>query len=720
MANGKKQVLLTQIRSDGSIDRPKIRLNAVEIKLPPKMKLFISEIRGDFTQPDIHASHIYRKVNLKFDFACAGFYSRPQSNTSIWVVSVESLQPLSFTDSGVQFRIIPSREQVELDANNPEHAETLRELVFNFVQQAFVNLGYLKPGSVRTSSKRHPKGFMLKVDAPVKSMKNGLYWYHGYDGILLKVKNWQGDHMIIALDTVLPILKTTHPAEAGFQTMIDNNGEWPSTENLPDNISDAFLLMRKKNAKKRLQQDLRLLDQVTFDAINAIKIGDFQSERFEYIEEPKLLFGSNHSEQISKDTELSEFIAPLLMKHGPYNPILTPIRIQPVVMKQVEEEFGLDKIKEGLTGLQEVYRNLYKQDLIVNEIIILKETEDQVEAQCLTLAKKWKTDYDIVVGFLKGKKYNHPFRSALKRGLQNVPSQALKYFIMNSVKMFKDIMSHSILSQINYKATGKLMNPVDPEHLKEFQVRIYYDLGHFRLNFRSAPLGPNPIALVGTAALITDQGIYGFQTASQINDVNQIEVPSRNLVRSIITEVIKKYLHDTGRTMIEGNILLQRDGKAHPDEYDEATDVIEYFRDSANPLISPSCNWVFVEFHKQPVIRLFSHFADLEPRRGTYFPIDETNAFLTNSGYPDIHAKEAKKKQKEEAVGVAVSLEIQRLAEGGPQAIAMKKIAKDVYYRSFMWMASFQKTRYIAEANMVHELFDLRRQGVNNPPDWIC
>lgn len=37
-----------------------------------------------------------------------------------------------------------------------------------------------------------------------------------------------------------------------------------------------------------------------------------------------------------------------------------------------------------------------------------------------------------------------------------------------------------------------------------------------------------------------------------------------------------------------------------------------------------------------------------------------------------------------------------------------------------MWMASFNKTKNVAESNMVHELFDLRRQGVRDPPEYIC
>ncbi len=721
MVNPKsKQRLLTQFSPSGNIEKGKIRLNAIEVEITDSIKLYLSKISGDFSNPEVYSSHIIRRVNIKHNFACVSFNRKPRSDSHIWVLSVEPLKKYSFKDSGSQFKIIPISTQAELNPENLNDRESIRELIFNEVQQEFANLGYLKPGSVRTSSKRHSKGFMLKIDSPVRSVKDGLYWYHGFNGIRIRVKNWKKNKFLITLDTLLPILKTTYPAETGYQTMIDNNGWWPSTRKLPESVSKNFLLIRKKNAKNRLKQDLFILNQLSFSHSGIQKIGDFETKKYKYLPEPTFLFGSGHSEQISENIMLSEFIAPRLKDYGPYFQIKKPIRVQPVVMKQLEEEFGTDKILKALDELKEIYRLLYRQDLVINDLITLKETEDQVESQCKLLSKMWPKKFDIVVGFLKGKKYNHPFRSAIKRGLQKAPSQVIKYYNLNAIKMFKDIMSHSILSQFNYKITGKIMTPVDPNNLKEFQVRIYYDLGHFRLTFRNSTLGPKAVAIVGTAALVTDQGVYGFQAVSQINDINRIEVPSRNIVRNIITEVINKYLQATGNKVIEGNILIQRDGKAHKDEFDEAEEVIEYFRDSENQLVSNNCNWVFVEFNKRPVIRLFSHFPDLEPRRGTYFPINEEDIYLTTTGFPDIHAKASKKKEKKEAVGVAVSLEIRRLAEGGPKHIKMIKIACDVYYRSFMWMASFQKSRHIAEANMVHELFDLRRQGVNDPPEWIC
>ena len=721
MVNPKsKQILLTQFSPSGTIEKGKIRLNAIKVEVIDLKKLYLSKIEGDFSNPEVHPSHIIRRVNIKHNFACVSFNRKESSDSHIWVLSVEQLNRYSFKDSGSQFKIVPISNQVELNPENLHDRESIRELIYNEVQQEFANMGYLKPGNVRTSSKRHSKGFMLKIDSSVDSIKDGLYWYHGFNGIRIRVKHWRRNKFLIALDTLLPIMKTTYPAEAGYQTMIDNNGWWPSTKKLPELVSKKFLFLRKKNAKKRLRRDLDLLNQLSFSQLGIRKVGDFETIKYKYLEEPTFLFGSGYSEQISEKKILSEFIAPRLKDHGPYFQIKKPIRVQPIIMKQLEEEFGTDKILKALDELKEIYRLLFRQDLVINDLITLKETEDQVESQCKLLSKMWPKNYDIIVGFLKGKKYNHPFRSAIKRGLQKVPSQIIKYYNLNSIKMFKDIMSHSILSQFNYKITGKLMTPVDPDNLKEFQVRIYYDLGHFRLTYQNKTLGPKAVAIVGTAALVTDQGVYGFQAVSQINDVNQIEVPSRNIIRNIITEVINKYLQATGKKKIEGNILIQRDGKAHKDEFYEAEEVIEYFRDSENQIISKDCNWVFVEFNKRPVIRLFSHFPDLEPRRGTYFPINEEDIYLTTTGFPDIHAKASKKKEKKEAVGVAVSLEIRRLAEGGPKRINMIIIARDVYYRSFMWMASFQKSRHIAEANMVHELFDLRRQGVNDPPEWIC
>ena len=78
--------------------------------------------------------------------------------------------------------------------------------------------------------------------------------------------------------------------------------------------------------------------------------------------------------------------------------------------------------------------------------IYLRDTDDQVEEECNKLRKQYPEEFDLVLGILKGTSYNHTYRRAIKKGLQNVPSQIVKFNKFNSPNIFKDQYSPSIFS----------------------------------------------------------------------------------------------------------------------------------------------------------------------------------------------------------------------------------------------------------------------------------
>ena len=696
------QTILTQFRN-GKLKKKRIPLNAL-IGTYPKLgiKVYIAKINGNFAN-EIPKQHIARYASNKFNFACAGYII----DGEVYLIGVEPFTRKTFMKRKTKFTIEPQKEKKSIISDSKINQDAIAELILNEILRQYKSLGFQV---IRTSSKRHSKESMIDATKPVLSKRNGVYWFHAYEGFLIRIKLNKDNSILVILDTIFHVLRTTFDQNTSYKTMIENDGMWISTKRMPQKISDIMLPIRKVDGKTRLKKDLELLNKINLSPIGIDGLIPFITEDLIKLEEPNFLFGIKESIKISEDEELSTFLLKNLRKYGLRAEISSPIRIQPVVMSQLNTKDYNLRIKSVLTMLKERYEELFHKQLVILEIIYLRETDDQVEEECNTLRKRYPEEFDLVLGILKGQSYNHVYRKAIKKGLQNVPSQIVKFYRLNSPKIFKDQYAPSILSQIIFKSRGIMMCPIEMSHLKNFSVRIFYDIGRFR----NAP-GKKPQTIVGVASLVTHDGIYKFEQTSKINDIGHYETTSRRMVREIITKVIGMYLKAVGMEKVEANILIQRDGKSNPDEYDEAEDVIDLFKDAG--FISRNCKWVFIEFIKKSVFRLFDYTESFNPRRGSFLELDETCAILTTTGYPDIHQKDKKASYK---VGVAQPIEIRRVYNSNNFTITMREIAEDVYHRSFMWMASFNKTRNIAESNMVHELFDLRRQGVSKTPNYIC
>jgi len=696
------QTLLTQFRN-GEFKKKKIPLNALIGTLPKLgIEVYSAKINGNFTS-EIPKQHIARYASNKYDFACAGYII----DGEVYLLGVEPFTAKRFIKRKTSFVIEPLKDKKRLISDSKLNCDTIAELLLNEILQQYKTMGYQV---TRTSSKRHRKESMIDATKPVFSKKNRVYWFHAYEGFLIRVKLIKDDSILVILDTIYHVLRTTFNQNTSFKTMINNDGEWMSTKRMPQIISNLMLPMRKVDGRTRLKKDLELLKKIDLNLIGIDDLTPFITKDLIKLEEPNFMFGNKKNIKISDNEELSTFLLNNLRRYGIKAEISPPIRIQPIVMSQLNtKEFNI-RINSVLKKLKERYEELFHKQLIILEIIYLRDSDDQVEEECNILRKRYLEEFDLVLGILKGQAYNHVYRKAIKKGLQNVPSQIVKFYLLNSPKIFKDQYAPSILSQIVFKSRGIMTCPIELSHLNKFSVRIFYDIGRFR----NAPR-KKPQTIVGVASLITQDEIYKFEQSSKINDIGHYETTSRRMVREIITKVIGMYLKAVGKEKVEDNILIQRDGKSNRDEYDEAKDVIALFKDSG--FISHSCNWVFIEFIKNSVLRLFDYTPSFNPLRGSLLVLDETCAILTTTGHPDIHPKEKKDSYK---VGVAKPIEIRRVYNSNNFAITMRDIAKDVYYRSFMWMASFNKSRNIAESNMIHELFDLRRQGVSKTPDFIC
>jgi len=698
----KSQTILTQFKS-GKLEKKRIPLNAL-IGTFPKLgiKIYIAKINGNFT-PEIPKQHITRYASNKFNFACAGYII----DGEVYLIGVEPFTRKTFIKQNTKFAIEPQKEKKSLILDSKINQNAIAELILNEILRQYKILGFQV---IRTSSKRHRKDSMIDAIKPVFSKRNRVYWFHAYKGFLIRVKIVKGNSILVILDTIFHVLRTTFNQNTPYKTIIENDGRWISTKSMPQKISDIMLPMRKVDGRTRLHKDSELLGKIDLTQLGIDGLTPFITHNLIKLEEPNFLFGIKESIKISEDEELSTFLLRNLRRYGIRAEISSPIRIQPIVMSQLNTKDYNLRIKTILMMLQERYKELFHKQLVILDIIFLRETDDQVEEECNILRKRYPEEFDLVLGILKGQSYNHVYRKAIKKGLQNVPSQVVKFYRLNSPKIFKDQFAPSILSQIIFKSRGIMTCPIELSHLKKFSVRIFYDIGRFRNAH-----GKKPQTIVGAASLVTPDGIYKFDQTSKINDIGHYETISRRMVREIITKVIGMYLKEKKKKKVEENILIQRDGNSNPDEYDEAEDVIDLFKDAG--FISRNCKWVFIEFIKKSIFRLFDYTPSFNPKRGSLLVLDETCAILTTTGHPDIHQKEKKGLYK---VGVAQPIEIRRVYNSTNFSISIRDIAEDVYYRSFMWMASFNKSRNIAESNMVHELFDLRRQGVSNTPKYIC
>ncbi len=643
---GKTQTILTEFDRDG-FEKREIPLNALIASFPDEgINLHIAKIEGNFK--DNPKQHIARYASNKFDFASAGYFK----DKHVFLVGINKFTRIEFTKNRTKFRIIPLDKKINLNLGLDMERNSIVELVLNNILKQFKNQGFEK---IRTSSGRHVKESLINATAPVFSKKEGVYWYHAFEGFLLRVKVYKNTFLLIILDCIYHVLRTTFDTSTSFKEMFENDGRWMSTKLIPQKIRDALLPVRKMDGKKRLEKDLNLLKKVNLYQIGITEVIPFCTSEIIKLKEPAFLFGKNFKIQIPEDEELSTFLLANFKKLGIHK-LPKPIRVQPIIMNQLSNLKNRMHIKLALKKLVERYQELFHQKLIILDEIILREADDQVEEESKKLRKRYPKDFDIVLGILKGKAYNHVFRKAIKKGLQNVPSQIIKFYKLNSLNIFKDVYAPSILSQIFYKSRGVIISPIDESFLKNFSVRIFYDIGKFYSNEPASPGKRKLQTIVGTASLITHNQVYKFQQASKINDVGLYEKISRKMIREIITKVVGMYLKAVKKSSVEDNIIIQRDGKSSEDEFDEAEEVIDLFKSAG--FIDQNCKWVFVEFIKKPILRLFDYTPSFNPRRGSLLVLDESSAILTTTGYPDIHKKERKESHK---VGVAIPLEIRRV-----------------------------------------------------------
>jgi len=701
----------------------KVRINGKLFKVPEKILVYTAEIEGK-RPDDLTENELFWTVSNKLEIPSGRLVQTHHGVTFNLLVSTKPIQEKEFQKKYHKFRISPKRGHITLTMQNESHREAIRQIVFSEVQQQLKVLGFIRQ---RTSSGRHDKGLLIEDDSALDVFKSGAFYYHIFNAVNFRIYCYDNESFLLVLDTKRPVLRSSLD-RGTLKELLKVHSNWPSIGQMPESIRNRTISIRKCNARERYRRSVKILNKIELPSITSengkifsIKI---PRNKAKYLRNPTFLFGKV-KKTLGRDQPFKSFMLDNLLEYGPYNQNLLPktIRVKIVRMAQINNRYQ-EKIIKGISRFLEQFSKMFRIALEVigpgntidRKIITLPETEAEVEEYC---HKQLRSQYqagtiDLVIAILLGSDYNHPYRRAIKKGLQDAPSQIIKTPAFNSPKIFADVYKTSIGSQIAYKSKGIIATPISPEFLQDFKIRIYYDIGIKKLPGQGANQ-QRSFSIIGAVTMVVENDMYYFKQSARVNDYGQVETTKGVLVRALIREAITEYLTERKLKAIDGPILLQRDGIYGVDEPGPALDEINTLRSEG--FIPPGTAWAFIEFIKECPVRLFSHKVSMEPHRGTLFIFGPDRAFLTTTGTPDIHSTS---QDEETAVGVAKTLEIRLVACSENKEEFIEIIAKDVYYRSFLWNATFSKTRKPVEANMVHELLDLLRQGVTQLPQWIC
>lgn len=722
VSNESLQADLDGFLKNGKADL-KLRINGKLFEIPETLIVYTAEIEGERVE-DMTENELFSTASSKLEIPSGRLVQLHHNISQSLLVSPNPIPQTIFQKEEHKFIITPKNDTITLTIKNDSHREAIRQIAFSEVKQHLKGLGFVH---TRTRWGRYRKEFLIEGGLPINSYQHGAFYYHIFNAIDFRIYWYKDNYLLLILDTKRPVFKSSL-SKGNLNDLKETTFNWVSTDEMPKSIRDETLLIRKCNAARRYERALIVLKKIEIKTLSS-KEGEIFSIKIpgknaKYIKEPKFLF-EKRSKTLKRNELFASFLLDNLVKYGPFNQKNLPknIRVKVIRMAQISERYQ-SKIIKGLSKLQEQFTNMYRMNLEIlgpgnilsEKIIALQETEAEVEEYCRNqLREQFKAgEFDLVIGIVYGDEYNHPYRKAIKKGLQDVPSQIIKISKFSSPKIFGDVYKTSISAQIVYKSKGVIPTPISPEFLKDFKIRIYYDIGVKKLPGQGAEQRKT-FSILGAIAMIVDNEIYYFQRNAIVNDYALKETTKGELVRQLIREAIMDYINTRNLKAIDGPILLQRDGIYGVDEPGPALDEINLLRSEG--YIPPGTIWAFIEFIKDPPIRLFSHIRSMEPNRGTLFILGPDRAFLTTTGIPDIHSQSD---DEETAVGVAKTLEIRLVKSSETREDFIGRIAKDVYYRSFLWNAAFAKTRYPVEANMVHELLDLCRQGVTELPRWIC
>ncbi|MFX1499798.1 MAG: Piwi domain-containing protein [Promethearchaeota archaeon] len=671
-------------------------------------EVYIYPIQGFLKLDSINRNILLNRLKYKYKFPLAPLKLNPKDASKWYVISYEKFQPKKncFTFKGKKIVIdSSSHNKITLSNNNSEHIQALTDLITAVANIGFYKNGFKLPQNVRRNNPQFAKGISVNFDRIQHSNDYKDYTYFVFEGFkadTLYLNDY--NKFVLCIDPKAHLIKCITPDDNRIEEAVLQAGKSIASSKIPKIIRNEFkrkTMPLPRERKNRTNALFHLLNDVPFKISDKlIRINDYKT-----LKEPVFEFGDNQKAFLNRMDNLEEFLLKNIKKYGPFESVDKEIIIQPLILDILKPY--LDKYLKSFTLLKNKFDSILRCEVSFNDPIILTANPKDIEIVLEGLHDDLEKNIDICIGLSKGLEKTTIFWSPIKKGLQNIPSQIIRNSTFNSPKIFGDVYSLSIISQLYYKATGCLLWRIPQLDQGNFDARIGYDVGIYKLDNNKRSY------IIGAAYLINKDGIIKFAPApkTRINKPTYYEDIPKDFVRDLIEGPIKSWINKHRGTIKKG-ILIQRDGLTKQNEWEGCKLAIDNL--IIDGIIDSSAQWAYCSIIKSRPIRMFTTDQIGQPHRGTFVEINPSTSIISTTGYPDIMPSERNK-----SVGTSKVLEIRKLNSKTPNIPIMEEISKDIYHRTFYRFSSFNPVRLPIELMLVHDALSLRKAGVLKLPKYL-
>jgi len=687
--------------------KPSLILNGKFIELD-NLEVFIYPIQGMLRLDHVNRNILLNRLKYKYKFPLAPLKLNPRDPSRWYIICFTKFQPEKnfFTFKGKKIVIDTSQhEKITLSTNNLEHVQALKDLITAVANIGFYEAGFILPQNVRRKNPQFAKGISVNFNRIIYSnvfKDHTFYAFEGFKADALYLSD--EEKFALCIDPKAHLIKCITPNDENIEEAVLQAGKSIASSIIPKIIRNEFkreTMPLPRERKNRTNSLFSLLNNIPFNIDNKL----IRISNYEIMKEPLFEFGENHRVLLNRSDKFEEFLIKNLKEHGPYETIERELIIQPLVL-DILKPF-MDKYSKNFNILKNKFKDILRCDVKFSEPIILTANSKDIEIELNGLYSRLLKNADLCIGISKGREKTTIFWNPIKKGLQNIPSQVIRNSTFNSPKIFGDVYSLSIISQIYYKATGCLIWRIPQLDQGIFDARIGYDVGIHKI-------GNNRRAyIIGAAYLINKDGIIKFAPPpeTRVNKPTYYEDIPKNFVRDLIEGPIKTWINKHGGNINKG-ILIQRDGLTKQNEWEGCKEAIDNL--IVDGIIDSSAQWAYCSIIKSRPIRMFTMDQIGQPHRGTFVEINPNTSIINSTGYPDIMPSDRSK-----SVGTSKVLEIRKLNSKIPGVPTMQEISKDIYYRTFYRFSSFSPVRLPIELMLVHDAIDLRKAGVLKLPKYL-
>jgi len=671
-------------------------------------EVYIYPIQGILNLNSKNRNNLLHRLKYKFKFPLAPLKLDSRDASKWYIIAFDRFQPnrKNFTFQGKKIEIDTSmHNKIKLSLSNPEHIQALGDLITATVNIGFYKAGFKLPQNVRRRNPQFAKGISVNFNNIVHSNNYKDYTYYGFEGfkadtIFLEDKK----KFILCIDPKTHLVKCITPNESNIEEAVIQAGKSIASSKIPKIIRSEFKRKTMPLPRERKRRTISLFNQLNKLPFkigrDLVKISDYN-----IIKEPIFEFNGNKKVSLNRTDSLEEFLIKNLKKNGPFESYDKELIIQPLVLDILNPY--LERYSKAFKILKRKFSDILRCDVNFNEPIILTANPKDIEIELEGIYKNLIKDVDLCIGISKGRERKTVFWNPIKKGLQNIPSQVIRNSTFNSPKIFSDVYSLSLITQIYYKATGNLLWRLPQLDQGSFDVRVGYDVGIYKID------DDKRAYIIGAAYLINKDGIIKFAPTpkTRINRPRYYEDIPKDFVRDLIERPIRSWI-DKYNGEINKGILIQRDGLTNQNEWKGCKEAIDNL--IIDDIINSSAQWAYTTIIKNRPIRFFTSDQVGQPHRGTFMQINQNTSIITSTGYPDIIPS-----LKNKSVGTSKVLEIRVYNSKTPGVPSIKEISKDIYYRTFYRFSSFNPVKLPIELMLVHDAINLRKAGVLKLPKYL-